>query len=117
MVCKTTSIKSASGFTLIELAVACLVGFMLVAVILAIFFYANRSFSSLTNYLDLYQKIQIALDKMSREIRQVHKLTSFSSTNLTFEDYDSRTLNYYYDPGARTLSIIKDGTTETLLTG
>ena len=99
------------------MAIACLCGFMLIAGLLALFFFANRSFASLTGYLDLDQKTQIALDKMSREIRQVHRLTSFSSTNLTFEDYDSSTLNYSYDPVARTLSRTRNGSTETLLTG
>ncbi len=99
------------------MAVACLAGFALVGVVLAMFFFANRSFASLTNYLDLDQKTQVALDKMSRDIRQVHKLTSFSSTNLTFEDYDSSNLQYAYDPSTRKLSRSRGGSTETLLTG
>jgi hypothetical protein len=97
--------------------VASVLGLTLLAGIATLFCYTNRSFASLTNYLDLDQKTQVALDKMSREVRQVKKLTSFSSTNLTFQDYDLGTLQYVYDSGTQTLSRMKGGVSETLLTG
>ena len=79
--------------------------------------FSNRSFASLTNYLELDQKTQMALDKMSREIRQVNSLTAYASTNLTFQDFDGGTLSYTYDPNQQILTRTKDSTSETLLTG
>ena len=117
MVCKTTCTKRRSGFTLVEMMVTTGVGMTVLSAMATVFFFSNRSFSSLTNYLDLDQKTQIALDKMSREIRQVNMLTSYSTTNLVFQDYDSGTLQYVYNPSAQTLSRIKGSTNETLLTG
>src|SRR5438105_4548205 len=105
MVCKTTFTSEASAahleatsgaragaargprssatraFTLIELMVASGVGLIVLTSLMLVFLFANRSFASLTNYLDLDQKTQVALDKMSREIRQVNMLTDYSSTN------------------------------------
>jgi hypothetical protein len=118
MDCKIISTKrSQAAFTLVELAVTCVSGLGLIAGLLSAFLFSSRSFASLTNYLELDQKTQVALDKMSREIRQVNRLTAYSSTNLTFEDYDLAALQYRYDATAQTLSRIKGGTTETLLTG
>jgi hypothetical protein len=98
--------------------VASAVGSILFAGVMGMFWFANRSFASLTNYLDLDQKTQATLDKMSREIRQVKTLTAFSPTNLTFQNYDGSTLQYIYSPNAQTLTRIKGGTSNTtLLTG
>src|SRR4051812_39166952 len=119
MVCKTTSTKKRpAAFTMIELLVASGVGVLVLTAVMTIFFFFNRSFASLTNYLDLDQKTQVALDKMSREIRQASKLTAYSSNSLTFQDYDGGALQYTYDSTARTLTRSK-GTTNTavLLTG
>ncbi len=80
-------------------------------------FFTNRSFASLTNYLELDQKTETALDRMSGDIRQVNSLTSYSSNNLTFQDYDGVTLQYAYNSGSQTLTRTKSGKTETLLTG
>jgi hypothetical protein len=86
-------------------------------VLLSFTFFSNRSFASLTNYADLDQKTQLALDKMSQQIRQVNSLTSFSSTNLVFQDYDGGTLSYTYNPTTQILTRTKNSATDTLLTG
>lgn len=92
------------------------VAVIVVAAVLAFLAFSNRSFASLANYLDLDQKTQLALDKMSREIRQANNVSSFTSTNLTFTDYDGAALTYSYDPNQRTLTRTKGSTVETFLT-
>jgi hypothetical protein len=116
---KTTSTKrTRTAFTLVEMVVASGVGAILFAGVMCMFWFANRSFASLTNYLDLDQKTQATLDKMSREIRQVNMLTDYSPTNLTFQNFDGSTLQYIYNPNAQTLTRISGGTSNTtLLTG
>jgi Tfp pilus assembly protein PilW len=119
MVFKTTSTKRAyAAFTLVEMMVASAIGVVLFAGVITMFIFASRSFASLTNYLDLDQKTQATLDKMSREIRQVKGLTSYTSTNLMFQNYDGSALQYIYNPNAQTLTRI-NGTNSntTLLTG
>src|SRR5207245_1214502 len=58
-----------------------------------------------------------ALDRMSRDIRQVNSLTSYASNSLTFQDYDGATLQFAYNSDSQTLTRTKSGATETLLTG
>jgi hypothetical protein len=116
---KTTSTKrNRAAFTLVEMVVATALGTILFAGVMSMFLFANRSFASLTNYLDLDQKTQSALDKMSREIRQVNMLTDYSATNLTFQNFDGTTLQYIYNPNGQTLTRISAGVSRTtLLTG
>jgi len=107
-----------AGFTLVEMMVASGVGTIVLTGLMLMFWFSNRSFASLANYLDLDQKTQSALDKMSREIRQVNMLTAYSPTSLTFQDWDGGTLQYTYDPNAQTLTRNKGDTNiTTLLTG
>lgn len=116
MVFRTTSTeRPRAAFTLVEMLVASGVGAIVLTGLMATFWFSNRSFASLANYLDLDQKTQAALDKMSREIRQVNMLTDFSPTNLTFQNYDGTTLKYVYDPNAQTLTRIKGENNFTLL--
>jgi hypothetical protein len=120
MDCRTISTKkstAAAAFTFIELTVAMGLGFLVFAAVLSFSAFSNRSFAYLANYADLDQRTELALDKMSREIRQVHKLTGFAANKLTFEDYDGNSLKYIYDAGAQTLTRVKQGSgSETLLT-
>jgi hypothetical protein len=117
MVCKTTFIeRRAAAFTLVEGMVATAVGLLLMTAVLSFFFYSNRSFAAMANYMDLDQRTQFALDKMSREIRQVTALTGYSSTNLIFQDNDGLTLSYVYDANLQALTRSKSGVTENLLT-
>jgi len=119
MVFKTTFTKPGRrAFTLVEMMVSSGVGVIVLAAFMVFCWFSNRSFVSLTNYLELDQATQVALDQMSREIRQVNKVTACSSTNLTFQDYDGGTLQYAYDSSSGILSRTKWGTNVTsLLTG
>jgi hypothetical protein len=76
-------------------------------------FYSGRSFAALANYVDLDHRSRVTLDTMSRDIRQANRLTSFTQTSLSFEDYDGGTLSFVYDPVAKTLVRIKDGVAAT----
>jgi hypothetical protein len=124
MACRITSTSPQApiasriaAFTLVELMVATGVFSLMGLMVLSFTFFSNRSFVSLTNYVDLDQKTQLALDKMSQQIRQVNSLTSYSSTNLVFQDYDGGTLSYTYNPNTQLLTRSKNSTSETLLTG
>src|SRR5215510_8897315 len=117
MDCKITSTKKSAAFTLVEMMVALGSGLIVLTALTLVFFFSNRSFASLTNYLDLDQKTQVALDKMSREIRQVNRLTGYTTNVLTFEDFDLRPLQYIYSPDAQTLTRLKGTSREVLLTG
>src|SRR5438552_1324462 len=90
--------RSNSAFTLVELMTASTLGLLAALVVGLLSFYSSRSFVALANYVNMDQQSQLALDKMSKEIRQSHGLTGFSSTTLTFKDAANQSVTFYYEP-------------------
>src|SRR6266513_2365238 len=124
-----------SGMTLVELLIAIgISGVIFVAVGMMIFF-SGRSYAALANYVDLDNRSRGALDRMSKEIRQVDCVTNSATATLpsgqvvtnklvlsgTETDGSAYTITYDYNPTSETLVRIKDGGsypgTTTLLTG
>jgi hypothetical protein len=72
-------------------------------------FYSNQSFLALVNHVELERINGNAIDLFSQQVRQASQLTAYSTTNLTFLDFDGKPLRFTYDPTQRTLSRIKQG--------
>ena len=116
MDCKTTSIKIRSaGANLVEMMVATGVLSLVFIAIASISYFSGRSFAAMANYVDLDYNSRKALDRMSKEIRQVNYLMEASDNWLVFKDSDGGTLVYYYAPGSKKLMRVKSGKSETLL--
>jgi prepilin-type N-terminal cleavage/methylation domain-containing protein len=111
-------LRGRAGFTLIETMVSVGIASIAIVVLASLSYYSARSFSAMANYVDLDFKSRIALDVMSKEIRQTRRLLEHTKTSLTFEDADGSKLKYEYDSKERTLTRIKDGVpdAEPLLT-
>ena len=105
-----------SAYTLLEMMVAIGLSLILAAAIATLAFFSSRSFVGMANYADLNQRGQIAMDKLSKDIRQARKLTSYATNSLTFEDADGNPLTYTYSPTAKTLVRVGGGKTSTYLT-
>lgn len=118
MVCKTTSTERARrrGFTLVEFMVSLAVGSILFLSIGVFGIYSGRSFYSLANYVELDARSRNALDRLTRDVRQVNRLVSSTSTQLVFEKSDGGSLSYVYSPTDRTLSRVDAGVSTVLLT-
>ncbi len=121
MVCKITSTDQRrasrrSAFTLVEALVSLGIGSLLLLVICSLSFYSSRSFAAMANYADLDNVSRNALDIMTRDIRQVSRLVSFTTNVVRFEDFDGGTLTFTYSPTARTLTRNRNGNVEVLLT-
>lgn len=131
----TTTITTATrkqrlerGLALVEMLVGLSIAGIFFAAFATTLSYNARSCVALGNYVDLDKASRSALDTMTKEIRQANKLTSYSSTNLTFEMVDgttgaTNTLGYTYNSGAKTLSrqfadqskvLLRDITTNSL---
>ena len=87
----TTRRNHTSGLTLVELLVAAGLSTMVFASMASLMFFSGRSFVALANYVDLDNSSRSALDRMTTDIRQANKLTSYSATNLVFETTDPST--------------------------
>jgi type II secretory pathway component PulJ len=121
MDCKITSInarrpreRASRGFTLLEGVLAMGIGSMLMIAVASMIFFSARSFAALANYVDLNTKSRVALDQMSRDIRNSDRMIHFSTNRLEFLELDATILAYVHDPEDRTLSMIRmQGTTVT----
>ena len=116
---KTISTKSRreAAFTLVELMVAAALGLIALTAVGMLSWFSSRSFAAIANYVALDQTSQLALDKLSREVRQARRLVDYSETSLNLIDFDNNRLQFVYDPDARTLVRVSAGETNLLLTG
>ncbi len=112
----TTLPKRRLAFTLIEVLIASAVSLVLAGILAIFFSFTLRSFAAMTNYADMNQRSQLALDKMSKDIRQARSLTAYSTNSLTFLDANNKTLQYTFDPSKGTLVRVSGGVTTTYLT-
>lgn len=105
-----------SAFTLIEVLTASAISLVLAGILAVFFAFSLRSFAAMTNYADMNQKSQLALDKMSKDIRQARSLTAYTTNSLTFLDVNNNSLQYTFDPNKGTLARVSGGVTTTYLT-
>ena len=119
---KTTSTKNrcwnrASGATLVEYVVATAITLTVTIAIMSFSIYTSRSLAGMMNYVELENQSRLALDTMTKEIRQTTALTAFTTNSISFQDYDTNTLTYAYSPSDGTLTRTKSGTSKVLLSG
>ena len=122
MVSKITSTKnptSRGGFVLAEAMVAVGVMGILMLALCAFTMFSGRSFAALFNYVDLDDCNRIAMDQLSRDIRQANRVTAFTGTSLSLENSDSpgttNTVTYFYSPTQRKLVRTKNGLSKPVL--
>jgi Tfp pilus assembly protein PilW len=104
--------------TLPEMLIAVGVGSLVLMSVMAIFLCSNVSFLAMGNYVSLDQSSRLAVEQMTRDIRNCQNLVSFSTNQLIFVYSGTVNLTYSYDSSAGKLVSWKTGgTTNTLLTG
>ena len=105
-----------SAFTLIEVLLASAISLVLAGILAMFFAFSLRSFAAMTNYTEMNQRSQLALDKMSKDIRQALSLTAYTTNSLTFLDVNNNPLAYTFDASQGTLVRVSGGVTTTYLT-
>src|SRR5579864_8658027 len=107
MDCRTMFIKPdirrRCAFTLVEVLVATGVAGLVVTVIALLSFFTSRSFVAATNYTDMALLSRMALDNMSRTIRQASEVTSYSTNSITIQDSSGNSTTYQLDPNSKSL--------------
>src|SRR5213083_575694 len=71
-----------AGMTLVELLMAVGISGMVFAAVAILIFFSGRSYAALANYVDLDNRSRNALDRMSKEIRQVDCVTNSATATL-----------------------------------
>lgn len=120
---KPTSRKSArrteAALTLIEIMVAMGIGCVLLAIIATLSFWSSRSFAAMANYAELDNASRNALDILTRDIREVRGLHTFTTNanvkELALIDSDGQPLYFRYNINEKTVTRVKSGETYTLL--
>jgi len=108
----------ALGMTLPETLIGLTVGFLVLAGMGTVFLTSNRGFVSMGNYVALDQSSRLALQRMTRDMRNAQNLTSFATNELVFTLSGSNNLVYSYSPSAQQLTSWQTGSsTNILLTG
>jgi len=105
----------ASGVTLVELLIAIGLTSLIAVVILILAVSTGRSFVEMVNYVDLDHNNRMALDIMTRDLRQVQSVVTVATNSLAFLDMDGQSLRYTYSPSSQTLVRSKGGQDITLL--
>jgi Tfp pilus assembly protein PilW len=121
MDCKITSTEVArqkrlSGSALIEAIMAIGITAMLVLTLFTFMFFSGKSFAALFNYVDLDDVNRVAMDTLTRDVRQSNKVTASTTNSLTLEDTDGSSIVYTFSPTTKTLTRNKNGANKVILT-
>jgi hypothetical protein len=121
MVCRITYTRAAlcrcGAFTLVEVLVATGLAGLVVTVIAMLSYFTSRSFVAATNYTDMALLSRMALDNMSRTIRQSKQVTAFTTNSISLVDASGNVIQYTLNPNTRSLVCVSGGVTNTYLTG
>ena len=120
MDCKITSTRSGSsrrsaGFLLSETMFGIGVVALLIFAVIAFSVFASRSFAALFNYVDLDDQNRIAIDQITRDVRQSNRVKEATATRLVLEDSDGTDIEYDYDSVNRMLTRTRNGVIRTNL--
>ena len=113
--------RSRAGWTLVEMLVALFCGMIILASLTAVTVFASRSYLAIANYRDLDNNSRNALDVMSRDIRSMAVVTSYSSSAISLSNIDGSTVTFSWNPVDTTFTRTYTpaggtATTSTLLT-
>jgi prepilin-type N-terminal cleavage/methylation domain-containing protein len=115
--CIKGSQRGRRGFTLVEVLVATGVAGLVVTVLAMLAFFTSRSFVAATNYTDMALLSRMALDNMSRTIRQSKQVTAYGTNSITVADSSGNSVQYMFNPSSKKLMSVSGGVTNTYLTG
>jgi Tfp pilus assembly protein PilW len=104
-----------AGVNLPEVLIAMGITGLLVLVLVSISTLSGRSFAAFYNYVDLDDFNRIAMDTLTRDLRQCNRVTACSTTSLTVEDSDGESIVYAWTSTTRRLVRTKGTSTKTLL--
>jgi hypothetical protein len=90
---------------------------LIMLVLASISMLSGRTFTAFANYVDLDDGNRIAMDTLTRDLRECNRVTGCSATVLTIEDPDGTPTVYTFNAATSTLTRTKGASTKTLLKG
>lgn len=106
--------RHTAAFTLVEASIAVGLGTLILAVVASLSVYSARTFSAMSNYVDLDMHSRNALDIISREVRQatavIDRQTNAGVSYITLTNTDALTsFKISWVPDSSTLFVQKSG--------
>jgi len=114
---KNRTADGRGGFALAELVVAIGITGLLLLTVITVAMFSSRSFVALSNYVELDSANQLAIDQLTRDLREANRVKSTNSTGLVLEAGDGSEVSYRFNADAGTVSRIQGGTTSVVLRG
>lgn len=102
------------GFAITEFLVAAGISGMVFMGVAGMLSFSARSFASLMNYVDLDNDSRLALDRVSKEIRQSTQLVSFSPNRIELV-HNGETIVYRHDSVSELMTRTDSTATEVIL--
>ena len=109
--------RSASGAALVEAVMAIGLTGIIMVVLVSITLFSGRSFVCLANYVELDDKNRLAIDHLTRDLRECNRVTYCITNFLALEASDGFFVYYIHSPTTKSLLRWKAGQAQTLLTG
>ena len=103
-----------AGAGLAEYTIAMGVGALVLAALAFLSQSGAKNFAITGNYVELDQASRLALNTMSREIRQATRVLSCLTNEITFQS-GTTSFRYQYNQASRNLARVQNGVTRTLL--
>lgn len=121
MDCNPTSTKAGArrgtaGATLVEALIAIGVTGLIMLALASISMVSGRSFVAFANYVDLDSANRIAMDTLTRDLRECNRVSGFTTNQLVIEGMDGINITYNYDAPRKILTRTRGGVVKTLLT-
>ena len=106
--------SATAGFSMVELLVTMAITGMVLSVALPMVLYSSKSFAGMATYADMNRKSVLAMDQMTRDVRQVVGITSMSSNRIVLNDGTNGALTFAFTN--RALMRSQAGRSKMLLT-
>ena len=111
-----------SAFTLVEMMIAIAISVVVVGAIVMLSIISAQNFVATSNYVQMNDQSRIALDLISREIRNASELLAFNTNNPVYlqltNSIKGTGATITYDASASTLTLSRTGQADkTVLTG
>jgi hypothetical protein len=109
--------RRSRAFSLVEVMIATGLAGIVAAVLAMVVYFTSRSFVASTNYTDMALLSRMALDNMSRTIRQCRQVSDYATNSITLLDASGNSVQFAYNPSSHSLVSISGGATNTYLSG
>ena len=106
------------GFSLVEMMMALGIFSLVGGAVAMAYVFSLRSFQALSNYAQLDQQNRMAMDMITREIREANSIVSYKNGNnaqISLVDGNGGNITYSFSKAGKTMSRTSNGVAQVLL--